>query len=99
MRKEILKKIKVAIVLFIITILVISCIVSQDEHHLDECHESHCGICNLIHIAQNIISLSIAIIIAIMIGVFIYFYLARINKEQIVLSQYSLVFQNVQLNE
>ena len=99
MNKEILKVIKIAVIVFIIATLVCSLIVSQDEHHLETCHEDHCIYCAIIHIAQNIISLSIAFVVAIVIGVLIYFFLSRLHKEQVIFVQSSLVFQKVQLNE
>lgn len=99
MNKKILKAIKIAVVVFIIATLVCSLIVSQDEHHLETCHEDHCFYCAIIHIAQNIISLSIAFVVAIVIGVLIYFFLSRLHKEQVIFVQSSLVFQKVQLNE
>lgn len=99
MNKKMLKVIKIAVIVFIITTLVCSLIVSQDEHHLETCHEEHCVYCAIIHIAQNIISLSIAFVVAIVIGVLIYFFLSRLHKEQVIFVQSSLVFQKVQLNE
>ena len=99
MNKKILKAIKMAFIVFIIATLVCSLIVSQDEHHLETCHEEHCVYCAIIHIAQNIISLSIAFVVAIVIGVLIYFFLSRLHKEQEIFVQSSLVFQKVQLNE
>ncbi len=99
MNKKILKAIKIAVVVFIIATLVCSLIVSQDEHHLETCHEDHCFYCAIIHIAQNIISLSIAFIVAVVIGVLIYFFLSRLHRRQVVFMLVSLVFQKVQLNE
>ena len=99
MNKKIIKEIKTAIIVFIIVALVVALIVSQDEHHIEECHEDHCVICNIIHLAQNIISISIALIIAVIIGVLIYYFLSRVHKEKIILIKSSLVFQKVQLNE
>ncbi len=99
MDKRILKLIKLAIVVFIVAIFTFSIIVSQDEHHLETCHEDHCIYCAIIHIAQNIISLSSAIVIAVMIGVLINFFLSILHKEKDVFVLISLVFQKVQLNE
>ena len=90
---------KTTIIVLAITILLFSIIVSQDEHHLETCHEEHCVYCIIIHIAQNIINLSFAFVIAIMAGVLIYFFLSRLNKQKIIFVQLSLVFQKVQLNE
>lgn len=99
MTKKILKAIKIAIIVLMVATFVFSLIVSQDEHHLETCHEEHCIWCSIIHIAQNIISLSIAFIVAVVIGVLIYFFLSRLHKEQVVFVLISLVFQKVQLNE
>lgn len=99
MNKKILKVIKIAVIVFIIATLVCSLIVSQDEHHLETCHEDHCIWCSIIHIAQNIINLAIAFLVAVVIGVLIYLFLSRLHKEQEIFMQSSLVFQKVQLNE
>lgn len=99
MNKKILKTIKITVIVIFIAILVFSLIVSQGEYHLETCHEDHCVYCAIIHIAQNIINLSIAFIIAVVIGVLIYFFLSRLHKEQTIFVQSSLVFQKVQLNE
>lgn len=99
MNRKILKAIKIAVVVLIVATLVFSIIVSQDEHHLETCHEDHCIYCAIIHIAQNIISLVISFVVAVVIGVLIYFFLSRLHKEQVVFVQSSLVIQKVQLNE
>ena len=99
MNKKILKAIKIVVVVLMVVTLVFSLIVSQDAHHLETCHEDHCTWCSIIHIAQNIISLSIAFVVAIVIGVLIYFFLSRLHKEKEIFVQSSLVFQKVQLNE
>ena len=99
MNKKIIRIIKITAVVLMITTLICSLIVSQDEHHLEACHEDHCIYCAIIHIAQNIISLSIAFVVAVLIGILIYFFLSRIHKEQKIFLQSSLVFQKVQLNE
>ena len=99
MNIKILKAIKIAVIIFIIATLVFSLIVSQDEHHLETCHEDHCIYCAIIHFSQNIISLSIAFAVTVVIGALIYFFLSRLHKEQEIFVQSSLVFQKVQLNE
>lgn len=99
MDKKIFKLIRIAIVIIMTASLVFSIIVSQDEHHLEVCHEEHCVLCFIIHIAQNIISLSVVFIIAGLIGVLIYFFLSRLQKQLDVFVLFSLVFQKVQLNE
>ena len=99
MNKKILKVIKIAVIVFIIATLVCSLIVSQDEHHLETCHEDHCIWCSIIHIAQNIINLAIAFLVAVVIGVLIYLFLSRLHKEQEIFMQSSLKIKKVQLNE
>ena len=99
MNKKILNAIKISVIVFIIATLVCSLIVSQDEHHLETCHEDHCIYCAIIHIAQNIISLVISFAVAVFVGALIYFFLSRLHKEQVVFVKSSLVFQKVQLNE
>ena len=99
MNRKLLNAIKTLIIFLIIATLVFSIIVSQDEHHLETCHEEHCAHCMIILMAQSIISISIAFVIAIVIGALIYMFLARIHKEQEIFIQESLVLQKVQLNE
>ena len=99
MKRKLLKAIKIAIIILIAATLVFSLIASQDEHHLETCHEEHCAHCMIILMAQSIISISIAFVIAIVIGALIYMFLARIHKEQEIFMQDSLVLQKVQLNE
>ena len=99
MNRKLLKALKLAIIVLIMTTLVFSIIVSQDEHHLETCHEEHCAHCMIILMAQSIISISIAFVIAIVIGALIYLFLAIIHKEQEIFMQDSLVLQKVQLNE
>ena len=99
MNKKVLKAIKIVVIILMSATLVCSLIVSQDEHHLETCHEDHCIYCAIIHIAQNIISLSIAFIVAVVIGVLIYFFLSRLLRRQEIFVLVSLVFQKVQLNE
>lgn len=99
MNKKILKAIKIAFVIYIIATLVFSLIVSQNNHHLEICHQEHCFTCTLIHFAQTIISLSIVFVLSSMIGVLIYFFLSRLHKEEVIFVQSSLVFQKVQFNE
>lgn len=99
MNKKIIKAFKIAMVILIALTLVLSLVASQDEHHLETCHDEHCAHCTMIQIAQSIIYISIAFVIAIVIGFLIYSFLARIYKEQEVFIQESLVLQKVQLNE
>lgn len=99
MNKRILQVIKIILIAFIIVTIVFFLIVSQDEYHLETCHEDCCIYCVIIHIAQNIINLFSAFIIAVVIGFLIYFFLSRLYREQEVFVLSSLIFQKVQLNE
>lgn len=99
MNKNVLKTIKVIIIVFIVATLIFSIVVSQDEHHLEKCHKDECIYCAIIHIAQNIMILSISVVIDIMLGILIYYFLSRLCKEKEFYEQFSLVFQKVQLNE
>ena len=99
MNKNIANAIKIAVIILILFTLIFSIIVSQDEHHLEDCHDEHCVYCAIIHIAQNIISLSIAFVVTVMVGFLINFFLSRLHKEHAVSVLVSLVFQKVQLNE
>lgn len=99
MKRKLLKVIKIAIIILIAATLVFSLIASQDENHLETCHEEHCAHCTIIQIAQSIICISIAVVIAIVVGALIYLFLARLHKEQEIFIQESLVLQKVQLNE
>ena len=91
--------IKLMIVFLMIAILLMALIVSQDEHHIDNCSDDNCAYCTIINIARNIMILSISFVIAIITGVLIYFFLSRLNKEINIIIKKSLVFQKVQLNE
>ena len=99
MRKNILNIVNIVIAIAIIATIIFSIIVSQDQQHLDHCDEEHCLKCASIHIAQNIISLSIAFIIVIIIGFLIYVFLSGLNKNEITFVQLSLVSLKVQFNE
>ena len=99
MNKKILEKNKIVLITFIIAIILFSFIVSQDECHLDNCNEDHCIWCSIIHIAQNIINISIAIIVTITISFLLSFYLLKLKLIQVLFALDSLVFQKVQLNE
>ena len=100
MENKIIKAIRLFAIVSICIALVFSIIISQDEHHLETCHEDNCKICNMIHIAQIIINISFGIIIlCLAIGFLIYFILSRLHKNIIIFVQSSLVFQKVQLNE
>ena len=99
MNKKIIKSIKIAIIIFMVIVLISSLIVSQNEGHLETCHEDHCILCSIIHFAQNIISLTIAFVIAVVIGALINFFLSRLHKKMKVFVQSSLIFKKVQLNE
>ena len=90
---------KLIIITTIVICFIMSNIISSDSHHLEICHEEECAICNIIHIAQNIMSILIAIIMLVIIGFLINLFLSRMHKIYLSFVQLPLVFQKVQLNE
>ena len=94
------KKIILKMLIIIVSIsLIYSFIVSQDFHHLDTCNDEHCHKCSAIHYAQNIVKLSITILIYSFIYSFVDCCLSYLHEEIEVFVQKSLVFQKVQFNE
>lgn len=90
---------KLVVIIFCVTAIICAFIVSQDKCHLETCHDEHCVICAMIQVAQNIVNLSIAIVLIVMIGVFIYYFLSRLHKDRKVFEVISLIFLKVQFNE
>lgn len=99
MFRNFIKIMKIIAVFSIVFMIVFSLVVSQDQYHLDNCHDDHCIVCSIIHIAQNIVNIVVSFGLVVMIGVLIYFYLSRLQKDNKVYLLVSLVFQKVQLNE
>ena len=99
MEKKLLKVLKILAVTCIITTFVFSLVVSQDEHHLETCHEDHCALCIIINISQNIISIIIAFVLAIIVGILICFFLSKLHKKQEFFVIFSLISQKVQFNQ
>ena len=99
MNKKLFKTIKTIIVVVLIVSLILSFIVSHDYHHLDTCEVEHCSICTIIHMAQNIVNLTVAVFIYILTSFLIYFFLSRLSEDRKIFIQESLVFRKIQLNE
>lgn len=99
MNNKLLKTIKYLLITVICISLLFMVIVSQDEHHLESCHEEHCAKCQIIQIAQNFINIVHAIILLAFIGFLIFVMLDKIKKEKIISLQKTLIFDKVQLNE
>lgn len=78
--------------------LIISSIISQDEHHLEVCHEDNCTICQMIVIARTIVELTTLVIMVNLLTFIIYFILSRMHKSYEFFLQNSLILQKVQLN-
>ncbi len=98
--KEITKKaVKVVMIAFTISVLIFFLIVSQDNHHIETCDDDDCVYCAIILASQNVINLVVAFVIAIMVGVFIQYFLSRLREKQEVSLNFSLIFQKVQMNE
>ena len=99
MNKRICKIIKLVIVAIIIVSLILSFIVSLDSHHIDSCELEHCSLCTIIHMAQNIVNMTVAIFIFTYTSFLIFFFLARMRVCNQQVRTTSLIFQKVQLNE
>lgn len=97
--KKFLKTIKLFIIVFIISSLIISLFISQYEQHLTTCHDERCFYCLIIYIAQNIINLAATFIIYVILVILIHYLFLRLHKDKIIFLKSSLVFQKVQLNE
>lgn len=99
MNKNIKKIIKITFVIFVISAILFSSIVSTDSHHLETCEVHNCSVCAMIHFAQTIINLTLAICITIIAMFLIFYFLAEILERSFTFKSNSLVFQKVQLNE
>lgn len=99
MNKKVLNTIKVVLTLLLILSVFCSFIVSQNEYHLEMCHEEKCPFCVIIYMAQSIINFILIVFICKVIGFFIFTFSSRFHKKQTILKQKSLIFQKVQLNE
>lgn len=91
--------IKKALILTCIICLFIMSYVSQDEYHLDNCHEENCRVCIMIQIAKVIMNNILAIIIITIATFLIYYILAKIKEVKIFNFNDTLIYRKVQLNE
>lgn len=98
MRKITLKYMKIALVIILISALILSSIISSNSYHIDGCHNDNCKICEIIHMAQIISQLAIAIHIYLIASFLVYFFLSRMRSYAFITVQNSLVFQKVQMN-
>lgn len=88
----------ITIITICISLLLIF-IASQDECHLNNCHEEHCSRCEIIQISKCIISFIQVALLLIFIGFLIYILIDKMKKEERIIVQKSLIFEKVQLNE
>ena len=95
MNNKLLKIIKYLLMTVICISLLLMIIVSQDEYHLEKCHEEHCAQCQIIQIAQNIINIVQAIILWVFIGLVIFIMLDKIKKEKMIMIQRTLIFDKL----
>ena len=91
--------IKKVLILVCIICLIIMLYVSQNDYHIDNCHEEECGICIMIQMAKVIINNILAIIIIKTITFLMYYILSKIKKYKILYFNNTLIFRKVQLNE
>lgn len=85
----------------ILCILVFS-IVSLDSHHIDECENKHCSLCNIIHFSQKVIlAIMASFVMFSIMTFFVAYYLAELyekkHNEVVILN--SLVYRKIQFNE
>ena len=96
--KKLLKIIKIAVLTMIMISLVVSNMLSHDEHHLETCEVEDCTTCHMIMLAQAIVKVMTFVIIVSTLTFVIYFVLSRMHKVLKVDIEKSLVFQKVQFN-
>ena len=98
-----MKKFKKIIKIFSVVLIIFSIffcfIVATNTHHIDECNDTDCNICNLICIAVNITKTIFNINVLFFICIFISYLHFKIFKEVLVFRNNSLFFQKVKLNE
>lgn len=100
MNRSLYRALKIFIVAIVIISLLLSFVVSQDSHHIDTCELEHCSVCRIIHMAQNIVNMTVTIFLFVTIFFLIFFFLANAYKTKNTVSvQESLVFRKIQLNE
>ena len=98
MKNTLLNILKITGIAIVVFSLILSSIISHDEHHIEECHDDDCVICQMIIMAQCISKVTVLIIIASFLAFVIYFILSRIHRIEIFSFQNSLIFQKVQFN-
>ena len=98
MKKALLNALKTVGITMIVFSLILSSIISQDEHHIEECHDDNCVFCQIIIMAQCISKVTLLIIIASFLAFVIYFILSRIHRISYFCFQNSLIIQKVQFN-
>lgn len=91
--------VKLIFMILIMFTLIISLIVSLDEHHIEICNEEKCIECAIINAAKNIVSISIAIIVFVIIGIKVYYHTLQLLNQVKMYEYTSLVSKKVQLNE
>ena len=91
--------IKKTLILTCIICLLIMSYVSQDQYHLDNCHEENCRVCIMIQIAKVIVNNMLATVMITTVLFLIYYILSKIKKLKIVCLKNTLIYRKVQLNE
>ena len=91
--------IKKALIFICIICLFVMSFISQNEYHLDNCLDEDCQICIMIQIAKAIMNNLMGVIVLVIESFIIYFLLSRIKKIETIITNKSLIFRKVQLNE
>lgn len=99
MNKKIFKLISIISTVLLVASIAVSCVASQNMHHIKTCCKEECAFCNIIQIAQDFIEEVFAISIGVTQILLIYYILCKIYNYYFIAVPESLVFQNVQLNE
>ena len=99
MKNKIVLLIKLVLIIIVIISLVFSCVMSVNVHNIDCCEEEHCILCEMIHVANNIIKVLAWFILFIF---YEYIYIRSFQKNKLPImcvEKWSLVKENIVLNE
>jgi hypothetical protein len=105
MRKKIIGElmirnlIKNLVIIFLILNILTYSFALANEHHVYECHDENCIICQIIEVARIVTRYSSVLEILLQYEILIYLIASLVNYRNSSLIQESLVFQKVQFNE
>lgn len=88
-----------AIIIICIICLFVMSFISQNQYHLDNCHEEDCEVCTIIQMAKMVMNNLLGVIVIVLEIFTLYYVLSRIKKCDVITIRESLLFRKVQLNE